>query len=103
MTPEEFVKEFSQLKSYIESNYFSDSSDISRVKELTDAGLNDQQVEVVKELLSDALTDSLYTVLLGLDGCASIGSQQISYNLKDEDGNQISGDIESLAWEEFHG
>jgi hypothetical protein len=101
MTPEEFVQEFRELKEYIESGYFSQESDISRVERLVDAGLNTNQIELVKNVVSESLTDALYTVLLGLDGCASIGHNQVLYNLKDEEGNQITGEIESHAWEQF--
>lgn len=101
MTPEEFVQEFRELKEYIENGYFSQESEISRVTQLVDAGLNANQIALVKNVVSEALTDTLYTVLLGLDGCASIGHTQVLYSLQDEEGNQITGEIESHAWEQF--
>ena len=101
MTPEEFVQEFQELKEYIQKDYFSPDSEISRIDTLIEAGLNQKQIQLVETIVSEALTDTLYTVLLGLDGCASIGHNQILYDLKDEEGNQISGDIEGYAWEQF--
>ena len=101
MTPEEFVQEFRELKEYIQNGYFSHGTKISRIERLVEAGLNPKQIELVKAIVSEALTDSLYTVLLGLDGCASIGHNQVLYNLQDEEGNQITGEIESYAWEQF--
>ncbi|KWT68142.1 hypothetical protein APV28_3336 [Comamonas testosteroni] len=46
----------------------------------------------------------MYTLLLGLDGAASIGGEQQTYTLHDEDGNLISdgGELEAAAWEAFH-
>ena len=101
MTPEEFVKEFKELKEYIQNGYFSKDSEFSRVDRLIKAGFNKEQIELTETIVSDALTDSLYTVLLGLDGCASIGHNQEQYKLLDEEGNPISGEIESYAWEQF--
>jgi hypothetical protein len=101
MTPEEFVQEFRELKEYIQNGYFSRDSEISRVERLVEAGLNPKQIALVKAIVSEALTDTLYTVLLGLDGCASIGHNQVLYKLQDEEGNQITGEIESHAWEQF--
>ena len=103
MTPEEFVAEFKSLKDEIENGYFSNTSDISRIESLKSSGLTDGQIQSVKNIVSEALTDALYTILLGLDGSASIGNEQMMYQLSDEDGNEISGEIESYAWEIFHG
>ena len=103
MTPEEFVQEFKELKLYIQEEYFSESGDISRLKSLRNAGLNFEQIQLVKSIVADALTDSLYTVLLGLDGCASISRHQEMYKLIDEQGRELTGNIESIAWGHFHG
>lgn len=70
---------------------------------ISEINLSTKQEIVFKQALDSAFTDIFYTILLGLDGCTSIGNEQISYNLKDENGNQISGDIESHAYEYFHG
>ena len=50
----------------------------------------------------EALTDALYTILLGLEGSVSIGQYQIMYKLFDEALNELTGNIESIAWEKFH-
>ncbi len=52
--------------------------------------------------MDGTLTDIVCTILLGLDGCASIGGIQELYDLKDENGNQLSGEIERYAYEYFH-
>ncbi len=104
ITPEEFVQEFKELKDELMEDYFSSSSDISRVDELKSGGLSTNQIELVKKICDEQLTDALYTVLLGLDGCASISQHQISYNLKDENNNDLSGsgELEACAYEAFH-
>jgi len=50
------------------------------------------------------LTDSFYTLLLGLDGSASIGDSQKSFKIYDDENNLISegGDLERFAYEYFH-
>ena len=101
MKPEEFVQEFKELKEYIQKGYFSKGSDISRIDRLINAHFDQDQIELTKEIVSEALTDALYTVLLGLDGCASIGHNQVLYKLQDEEGNIITGEIEGYAWEQF--
>lgn len=102
ISSEEFVSEFYELKSQLERNYFSGNNENSRLSELVNAGLTDEQINIIKNITSDLLTDTLYTILLGLDGCASIGNKQIDYKLLDECGNEITGNIESFAWEKFH-
>ncbi len=103
ITPEGFVQDFKDLKDNLVSNYFSDDSKISRINKLQNAGLSEEQIEITKQIVDEALTDALYTVLLGLDGCASIGQHQINYKLFDEESNELSGELESIAWEKFHG
>ncbi|WP_415894371.1 hypothetical protein ACMXYN_08415 [Neptuniibacter sp. PT8_73] len=103
MTPDEFVNEFKELRDSIQKEYFSSNCEISRLKKLEDSGLNSEQIALVKSIVGDALTDSLYTVLLGLEGCASISKYQETYKLFNESGEELTGEIESVAWEQFHG
>ena len=103
ISPEEFVQEFKDLKEYLVSNYFSSDSDISRIGKLKNAGLSEEQINLTKVIVDEALTDALYTVLLGLEGSASISQHQIMYKLFDEESNELTGEIESIAWEKFHG
>ena len=53
-------------------------------------------------MLNSILRDTFYTILLGLDGCAAIGNYQQLYEIKDENGNLISGEIDGYAYEYFH-
>ncbi|MGB0871049.1 MAG: hypothetical protein ACPGSD_15770 [Flavobacteriales bacterium] len=55
----------------------------------------------MENIMDVALTDVFYTILLGIDGCASIGGVQEDYELKDENGNLLSGDIEGYAYDYF--
>lgn len=103
ISPEEFVQEFKDLKENLTDNYFSRESDISRISSLEDSGFNKEQIALTKNIVSEALTDALYTVLLGLDGSASICRHQMTYKLFDEESNELTGQIESIAWEKFHG
>jgi hypothetical protein len=103
ISPEEFVQEFKDLKDDLVGDYFSGDSEISRIKRLESAGLSKDQIELIKRIVGEALTDALYTVLLGLEGSASISQHQIMYKLLDEESNELTGKIESIAWEKFHG
>ena len=102
ITPEEFVKEFKDLKTYLIDGYFSETSEMSRLDKLVNAGLNTKQIELVKCIFDEGLTDALYTTLLSLDGCASIYQHQITYKVQDEEGNELTGGLDSLAYEAFH-
>jgi hypothetical protein len=67
--------------------------------------LTPEQAAIMRTLVDDILTDSIYTFLLGLDGAANIGGIQQVYQIRDEQGNLIAepGDLETEAWEQFHG
>ena len=74
---------------------------------LREADLEPAQRDKVVAALATALTDCFYTMLLALDGCASLGGVQQMYQLFDQEGVLVSEcegeDLESLAYELFHG
>lgn len=107
MTTEEFVRGFYQEKEYLLRSYAaSNATDSSQVAQLlTQLALTPQQIAQLPQVLNTVLTDAFYTILLGLDGAASIGSRQELYQLADEQGNELSGsgEIEAHAYDYFHG
>ncbi|MCF2218859.1 hypothetical protein H9Q08_06055 [Chryseobacterium sp. PS-8] len=106
MTSKEFVKNFSQEKQNILNSCFDNQSEYRTIvsTKIEELNLNEIQTEKFKDIISDLLTDTFYTILLGLDGSASIGNSQQSFKIFDEDDNLISenGDLEGLAYEYFH-
>lgn len=103
MTPEEFVKNFYlERKSLIDLYMGSDKeADVSKL--IANLHLDEQKTEIIRQILNGVLREAFYTTLLGLDGAAQIGDRQETYNLQDENGNELTGgEIESLAWEYFH-
>lgn len=106
MTPEEFVKNFYLEKQNIFNSCFDTQSEhrtfvSTKIEELN---LNDIETEKLKKIISYLLDDTFYTILLGLDGSASIGDSQESLKIYDEEDNLISegGDLEGYAYEYFH-
>ena len=66
------------------------------------ASLTAEQRSQVLAALDTALTDAFYTLLLALDGAASLGGEQQLYTLLDQSGNVVtagSGSLEAAAWE----
>ncbi|MEN7551976.1 hypothetical protein AAG747_28940 [Rapidithrix thailandica] len=62
----------------------------------------------MKKIMDSTLTDTFYTILLGLDGCNPIGnSEQQQFTILDENKNQVCGreqlgEVEAFAYEYFH-
>jgi len=102
ITPKEFVNEFKNLKDSLVQDYFSKTSEISRLDIMVKQGFNSEQIELVKSIFDDGLTDGLYNILLSLEGCSAIHKHQITYKLQDEEGNELTGELDSLAYEAFH-
>ncbi|BDD03963.1 hypothetical protein [Aureibacter tunicatorum] len=103
MNTKEFVKAFYNEKQKFLAEYLSKNSETEVGQLVSSLNLTNDQTEIMKKLMDGALTDVFYTILLGLDGSASIGGEQEMYDLKDENGNQLSGDgeIEAYAYEYF--
>jgi hypothetical protein len=67
--------------------------------------LTDEQNTQLRSVLDAVITDTIYTLLLGLDGSATIGDNQHLYKIYDENDQLISdgGNLEAEAWSQFHG
>jgi hypothetical protein len=103
MTAEEFVKEFYiERKSLIEFYLKSDKqTDVGQL--IASLNLDAEKSERLRQILNAVLRDAFYTVLLGLDGEAQIGTKQEAYKILDENEGEITGgEIETYAWEYFH-
>ncbi|UKN03458.1 hypothetical protein K6119_08020 [Paracrocinitomix mangrovi] len=104
MTSEEFVKGFKDLKDDLIKEYLN-SQQTEVGKKIAELHLEDKSQ--IKSILDGALTDCMYSILLGLDGCASIGNNmQQPFQIKDENGQAVSegdGTLEALAYDFFHG
>ena len=103
MTGEEFVRLCCEEKEAMKREYLSPASE-SKVgillREMIRAGADREKLH---ELLDTALTESWYTMLLALDGEASLAGVQQTYRLYDEDDNLLNecGELEAAAWEAF--
>jgi len=69
-------------------------------------GLGEDKAHELAVLVDLVLTDSFYTILLGLDGAARLGDQmQQGYTITDENGVVVTehsdGELEEPAWEMF--
>ncbi|MCH2231776.1 MAG: hypothetical protein MK105_15690 [Crocinitomicaceae bacterium] len=104
MNTKEFVIAFKELQMDLLEEY-KDPASMSAVKlKINQLGLDHAQNEKLNQILDNVLTDALYTVLLGLDGAARIGSRQERYKIEDEFGELITtpdGQLEAVAFEVF--
>ena len=91
MTAEEFVKEFYKERKTLIDVYFQKKT-ITRVTSLISSlNLNPVQETQLKKILYQSFGDLIYTILLGLDGEATIGTKQQLYKILDEEGNELTG------------
>lgn len=103
MTADEFVKEFYIQRQSTIDTYFAANRETEVSALIQSLDLDDKQTERLRQILNGVLRDTLYTVLLGLDGEASIGSKQFPYKLFDEENNELTGGaIEAAAYDYFH-
>ena len=103
MTGKEFVKLCHDEKENILASYFADDgeSEVSIIiKRLTQAGVSKDELY---RLVDTVMTDSYYTLLLGIDGACSLGNTQETYKLLDENGKHLNpcGEIEDNAYSFF--
>ena len=105
MTTEDFVRNLKAEKERLLDSYFSGSEQTAVGTLARQLATGAEATAAVRRLLDLALTDAFYTILLGLDGCTSLGDAiQQSYQIRSEDGSDITaggGELEALAYEHF--
>jgi hypothetical protein len=100
MNSEEFVSLFKQEKENLKKTFLDIDSGSLTAELIGEIDLPEEKKE---RIIDSILTDTFYTILLGLDGSASIGDVQEQFQIHDEKGNLITngGDIEGHAFEQF--
>jgi hypothetical protein len=91
MTADKFVKSFYLERQSLIDTYFNTESKTDISELIKALNLDDKGNERLRQILSGSLRDTLYTILLGLDGEASIGDKQTMYKLFDEENNELTG------------
>jgi len=101
-----FVANWVQHKGELLDEFCDANSETLVQKLIGELELNSTQRIQLRRVIDAALTDTMYGLLLGLDGEASIGGDQRAYRIVDEtNGQEIAGpgELESAAYECFHG
>lgn len=103
-TAEKFARNFYIEKETFRKETFSKDCETFVSQKIKELNLNKEQLDILEETISQLLTDVFYTILLGLDGSASIGCDQEAYKIYDEEGNLVSdcGELEAEAYAYFY-
>lgn len=103
MTGEQFVKlcyeeKEATLKEYFDTN--SQAEVASKICNLTESGVSK---EALYDLINLVLSENYYTLILALDGEASLNGVQNCYKIFDENNNLLNecGELEAAAFEYF--
>ena len=103
MTGKEFVGLCHEEKETILKGYFANDAESAASLIINRLIASGTSKEELYKLINTVMTDSFYTLLLGLDGACSLGNEQITYKVYDEEGNFINpcGEIEENAYGYF--
>ena len=97
----QFAGHCNALRAELVNDFTHHASGSEVAAKIAALGLDDQQARQLTAILDTVVRDTMYTLLLGLDGAASLGGCQQQFTVTDEDGNVIEG-IEDAAWQCFH-
>ncbi|GAB1051234.1 MAG: hypothetical protein Sw1PiTSA_21880 [Shewanella algae] len=103
MNSDQFCELWRKEKEMILERCFNANYGSALSKLVEQINLSSDQREVFAKVVDQLLNDTFYNLLLGLDGCASIGGIQQEYKIYDEHGSLISdcGELEASAYELF--
>jgi len=100
MTPNKFVENIKSEIDFIVKQYSKGTQGQTELGTRLDSlELNNDQRQEVLALLKLAAQESVYTVICGLDGGASLGEDQETFQIYDESENNISGELGVLFYE----
>lgn len=100
MSAEEFVKNCYKEKENMQKIYFDKEKETYVGEQINNIISKGVSTDEIKELIDSVMNETFYTVLLGLDGEASLGDTQMQYKLYDDKDNLIEG-IENSAYDVF--
>jgi hypothetical protein len=103
MNAAEFVANWRREKDELLRYFMGEQGDTLVAARLDALGLSFEQLADLRGVLDAVLQDTMYTLLLGLDGATSIGVDRRAYKIFDEDGSLIAsgGELEAEAWKQF--
>ena len=103
MTGAEFVRLCRAEKDDILQEYFSPASGSEAAERIRALIASGTDRDALLTLIDLVMTESWYRLLLGLDGAASLGGTQMTYQVLDADGTLLNecGELEESAFAYF--
>lgn len=99
MAPEEFIDNVVESIDSLAELYAQGKSGPTYLgAELDNIGLSVEQRERVLALIRLALGEATHSMICGIEGTASLGSSQQIYRLLDEEGNELTGELDALLY-----
>ncbi|WP_445366214.1 hypothetical protein ACJJJB_10685 [Microbulbifer sp. ANSA001] len=104
MTPEEFINNVVESIDSLVDLYSQGKNGPTYLgSELDKIELSNEQREKVLELIQLAVGEATHAIICGIEGTASLGSSQEIYKLLDENGNELTGNLDALLFERLEG
>lgn len=100
MRPQEFIDNVLDSIESLVSLYAQGKSGHTYLgSELDKIGLSIDQREQVLALIRLAVGEATHSIICGIEGTASLGNSQQMYRLLDEEGNELTGQLDALLYE----
>ncbi|MGS0724758.1 hypothetical protein ACVBKF_01120 [Shewanella sp. 0m-11] len=102
MTPEEFIDNVVESIDSLVSLYSQGSEGPTYLgSKLDNMGLSAEQRERVLGLIHLAVGEASHLLISGIEGTVSLGIDQQIYKLLDEEGNELTGELDVLLYEKL--
>lgn len=102
MTPEKFIDNVKESIDSLNELYSQGKNGPTYLgSKLDDIGLTTDQRKKVLDLIELAVGEATHNIICGIEGSASLGSDQQIYKLLDESNNEITGELDSLLYEKL--
>ena len=102
MTPERFIDNVVESIDSLVSLYSQGSEGPTYLgSELDNIGLSSEQREKVLSLIKLAVGEATHSLICGIEGTSCLGKDQQMYKLFDENGKELTGELDVLLYEKL--
>ena len=101
MKPKEFINNLKQELEFRSDLYLDPEQQTEVFRLIQSLNLDASQTGIMKNILNLLLQETAYALVCGIEGTGSIGSIQEQFKLISESGDNLTGELDSIFYEEI--
>ena len=101
MKPKELIQNLKQELDLRSKLYFDPKQQTEVFQLIQSMNLDSSKMKIMKDIVTLISQETVYGLVCGIEGSGSIGSIQEQFKLTSESGDKLTGELDSLFYEEI--